>query len=144
MRVSAPQKSSAPRRGTRWLLPGLVLALAAWGILANFLSVGPALSADTAADSLPEPEELAHRLALAQAALAERGARVAALERLVAERDAEIERLREQQIAAAKAQAEARQQIEGLTMAVVVAEQEKKALRDAAEKARTESEPASP
>lgn len=54
-------------------------------------------------------------------------------QREIAERQAEAERQKQALAALAQQQAEARKQIEGLTMAVVVGEQEKKNLRETAE-----------
>ncbi len=58
---------------------------------------------------------------------------LAQLQRELAEKQAEAERLERERTRLAKDQAEAQKQIQGLTMAVVVGEQEKKTLREAAE-----------
>jgi X-X-X-Leu-X-X-Gly heptad repeat protein len=61
-------------------------------------------------------------------------------QRELAERQAEAERQKNALAALAQQQAEARKQIEGLTMAVVVGEQEKKNLRETAQSLKTQVE----
>jgi X-X-X-Leu-X-X-Gly heptad repeat protein len=61
-------------------------------------------------------------------------------QRELAERQAETERQKQALAALAQQQADARKQIEGLTMAVVVGEQEKKTLRETAETLKTQVE----
>ncbi|HEX2855819.1 MAG TPA: hypothetical protein VHO24_21460 [Opitutaceae bacterium] len=61
-------------------------------------------------------------------------------QRELAERQAEAERQKQALAALAQQQADARKQIEGLTMAVVVGEQEKKSLRETAESLKTQVE----
>lgn len=61
-------------------------------------------------------------------------------QRELAERQAESERQKQALAALAQQQSDARKQIEGLTMAVVVGEQEKKSLRETAETLKTQVE----
>jgi hypothetical protein len=58
---------------------------------------------------------------------------LAQIQRELAEKQAEADKQRQELATLAKQQAEARKQIEGLTLAVVVGEQEKKTLREAAD-----------
>lgn len=92
------------------MIPGLVLALAAWGITANFMPGGRGLSADSA-DALSESEQLAHRLALAKTALAERGEQIAQLRAEQARLSHELETARKAHAAAEKSAGELQQRL---------------------------------
>lgn len=111
------------------------------------------LAADRAAlaNSLTETQRAATELSQKVAAatqeatmtkeqLAQLQRELAEKQRELAERQAESEKQKNALAALAQQQAEARKQIEGLTMAVVVGEQEKKNLRETAETLRTQVE----
>jgi hypothetical protein len=92
---------------------------------------------DTAANALTTTqrtaEELKEKVANATQEATMTKDQLAQLQRELAEKQAEADRQKEALAALTRAHADARKQIEGLTMAVVVAEQEKKNLRETAD-----------